>query len=267
MAENVTLDAPRVAGRPLLDDVRAVFPLVNVRTGKDVLAGPWLVEIDRRPPLTRALFRFDTQGSYVGRMTWSFSDDGAVSASFAVPPASLAELRIPRKLLPATTDATRIELAGEVSFLATAAALTQAGPLGGAPSSGGTRAAQGRVVFALGRAAPFPGGAPVDLAIDMSVVGDPAKPLPFSAASLSLGPTEPSGKRAITVASARLTGSLDTTTVAPRLVLRGTTTPLPCDVAKGAGTSLALDANLVLDDIRASSFSLEPSSPCAPKLR
>ncbi len=268
-AENASLDAPRVAGRPLLDDVRALFPLVNVKTGNDVLAGPWLVEVERRPPLTRALFRFDTQGSYVGRMTWSFSDDGAVSASFAVPPASPGELRIPRSLLPSATDATRIELGGEISFLATAAALTQGGPLG-APSPGGTRAAQGRVVFALGRAAPFPGGAPVDLAIDVSVTGDPAKVMPLSTSSLSLGPTDPSGKRAITTASARLTGTLDTTTVAPRIVLHGTTTPLPCEAPKAGAsplTTLTFDANLVLDDIRASTLTLDPSSPCAPRLR
>ncbi len=264
-AENVTLEAVRTAGRPLFDDAQVTLPLVSLRTGNDLLAGPWLVEVERKPPLTRVLLRFDTQGSYVGRVSWSFSDDGAATVSFAVPPASIEELRVPPAVFGGvTTKDTRVELAGEVSLVSAAAPTAAA--LAIDTRTPGFRAASGRFVLVIARATPFASGAPIDLALDVPVTGDPARPLAI-AATMSFGPTDPNGRRATTSATARLTGTLDTTATVPRLTLRGTTSGLPCERAAAQQTALALESDVLFDQLRGSTFSLTPTVPCTPKLR
>ena len=115
---DASVDITKSGDHALGDDWRVRAPLVSIEVGSAKL-GPWLVDLERADLLTRSTVRFDPSGASSANVVWTWHDDGSSGVSFAIPPASLPELRIPAAIFGGlATPATRLEARGSLEVVA-----------------------------------------------------------------------------------------------------------------------------------------------------
>jgi len=257
LVENVTLSVTKNAQRALGNDYKFSAPLFAMKLGASP-AGPWQIDVDRQGVISRAVVKLDPSGMFPASVTRTVSDDGSASMQFAIPPTRLRDLRVPPVILSGlATDRTRFEARGELQIAAAAKA---------------AREVSGRLTVIAGNLAVFPGGAPVDLALDLPLAGDVSKPVP-AAATLSLSPADPpAGPRAAAVTTS-MTGTVDVSGRALKVELSGKSGPIPCPRLSGAPatkdggtTGLRATMSISFDAVTDAKLGVTPTGACAPKL-
>jgi hypothetical protein len=126
----------------------------------------------------------------------------------------------------------------------------------------------------------FPTGPLIDLALDLTVSGDTARPLPLTA-TLGIGQADLSGGANTSAATATLPGTLDLSGRVGRIDLGGKLSPLACvrppatgapggaaasAASRAATTGLAASLSASLDDYPGAKVTLQPLSACPPAL-
>jgi serine/threonine-protein kinase len=271
LVENITLDLTKVGVRPLGEDYHLTAPLFTLRLA-DAAVGPWQLDVERQGILARGVVHFDPTHTYPAAVTRTAADDGSVSMSFDVPKTALSDLHLPAALFGGRASArTRLEAHGEIELVP-----------GRAPARL-SRSASGHLRFGAYGLSVFPAGPLIDLALDLGVSGDAARPLPLTA-TLGIGQADTSGGANTSVATATLPGTLDLSGRVARLDLAGKVSSLPCvrppttgpgapaaaavsAASRAPTTGLAASLAASLDDYPGATVTLQPLSTCTPTLR
>ncbi len=251
LLENVRLDVDRTSSNELGDDYKLEAPLVKVKTG-ELSYGSWHLLVARSGIITKATLKLDPTGSYAATITYSMSVDGSSGVSFAVPPTSLADLRVPPALFGArANDKSKLDLRGEVTLGA-----PKGGPLG--PRTFGGRAFAGAYGLAV-----FPGSPLADVLVDLPLSGDvaPGKPDVIDNGTVTVALADASGTRH--VAAGKTLVRIDASEHKGAFDLNGRTSGFPCDKK----TENALRAWIVvsLDRLAETRMQLDPIASCVPK--